>query len=66
MKPELDTEYAHERGTQERIAGRTAIDPPARAIHLKLVERYADQATAPSEPFMMSRRRNRFGDQSEC
>jgi hypothetical protein len=65
MKPEHDTEYAHEREAQERIAAKTAIDPAARDIHLALAERYAEQASAPSEQFMLSRRRNRFGDRAE-
>jgi hypothetical protein len=65
MMPEHDIEYAREREAQERIAAQTAIDPAARAIHLKLAECYAVQARAPSEPFMLSRRRNRFGDRSE-
>jgi len=65
MKPEHDTEYALEREAQERIAARTAIDPAARNIHLKLAESYADQASSPSQPFMLSKRRNRFGDRIE-
>ena len=62
MKPERDAEYALEREAQERIAAKTAIDPAARDIHLALVERHAEQASVPSEQFMLSRRRNRFGD----
>ncbi len=65
MKPEHDVEYALEREAQERIAAKTAIDPAAREIHLALAERYADQASAPSEQFMLGRRRNRFGDRVE-
>jgi len=65
MKPEHDTEYALEREAQERIAARTAIDPAARNIHLKLAKSYADQASSPSQPFMLSKRRNRFGDRIE-
>ena len=65
MKPEHDTEYALEREAQERIAANMAIDPAARAIHLKLAESYAAQASDPPRPFMLSRRRNRFGDRTE-
>jgi len=65
MKPEHEIDYAVEREAQERIAAKMAVDPAARHIHLTLAERYADQATAPSEPFLLSRRRNRFGDRAE-
>ncbi len=65
MQREHDVEYALEREAQERIAAKTAIDPAARAIHLKLADCYADQAKAPSEPFMLSKRRDRFGDRVE-
>jgi hypothetical protein len=62
MKPEHDVEYALQREAQERIAAQAAIDPAVRHIHLKLAEHYAEQAARPAEPFMLSRRRNRFGD----
>ena len=65
MKPEHEIEYAREREAQERIAARTAVDPAARDIHLKLAKSYADLASSPSQQFMLSQRRNRFGDRIE-
>jgi hypothetical protein len=65
MKPEHDTEYALERAAQERIAASMAIHPAARNIHLKLAECYAERASSPSQSFMLSKRRNRFGDRIE-
>jgi len=46
MMHEYDTAYALERESQERIAADTAVYPGARAIHLRMARRYADQADA--------------------